>query len=140
MKGKIGEALAAGLPVVTTPIGAEGMGLEDGRTALIADSPASFAEAVVRLCTDAGLHAHLSAWGQDHVRRHWSRPVVERTLLVATDELLKMRPKRIALPNRLAVYAQNIYRVSGVERNLDRLKWRAISYASRFRGTRRRIC
>ena len=138
MKGKIGEALAAGLPVVTTPIGAEGMGLEDGRTALIADSPASFAEAVVRLCTDAALHAHISAWGQDHVQRHWSRPVVERTLLVATDELLKMRPKRITLPSRLVVYAQNIHRISWVERNLDRLKWRAISYASRLRGKRRR--
>jgi hypothetical protein len=52
MKGKVGQALAAGLPVVTTSVGAEGMDLEDGNTALIADSPEAFAEAVVRLCTD----------------------------------------------------------------------------------------
>jgi len=56
MKGKIGQALAAGLPVVTTSVGAEGMDLEDGKTALIADSPEAFAKAVVRLCTDRHLH------------------------------------------------------------------------------------
>jgi hypothetical protein len=38
MKGKIGEAMAAGLPVVTTPIGAEGMGLVDGMSALISST------------------------------------------------------------------------------------------------------
>ncbi|MEM7660442.1 MAG: hypothetical protein AAF399_30340, partial [Bacteroidota bacterium] len=31
MKGKIGHSLSYGLPVVTTGIGAEGMGLVDGR-------------------------------------------------------------------------------------------------------------
>jgi len=39
----IGEALAAGLPVVTTNVGAEGMSLEHGTTALIADSVPAFA-------------------------------------------------------------------------------------------------
>ena len=48
MKGKIGMAMAFGLPVVTTSVGAEGMGLVDGTHALVADDPASFAEAVVR--------------------------------------------------------------------------------------------
>ena len=38
MKGKVGQALAAGLPVVTTRVGAEGMHLEAGKAALIADS------------------------------------------------------------------------------------------------------
>src|SRR5262249_38799860 len=56
MKGKVGEAMAAGLPVVTTSIGAEGMELEDGVTALVADTPEAFAEAVRRLCTDDALH------------------------------------------------------------------------------------
>ena len=35
MKGKIGEAMAYGLPSVTTSIGAEGMGLVDGVDALL---------------------------------------------------------------------------------------------------------
>ena len=53
IEGKIGEALAHGLPVVTTTIGAEGMGLQngDGGT-LVADNPEAFADHVVRLHTD----------------------------------------------------------------------------------------
>ncbi len=48
-KGKVGEALAHGLPVVTTGIGAEGMGFTAGRELLVADSPQDFAAAVVRV-------------------------------------------------------------------------------------------
>ena len=38
MKGKIGQSMSYGLPVVTTSIGAEGIMLQDDETALIADS------------------------------------------------------------------------------------------------------
>lgn len=44
IKGKIGEAMAAGVPVVTTSIGAEGFPLKDGEECFIADSPKEFAE------------------------------------------------------------------------------------------------
>ena len=53
VKGKIGEALAHGLPVVTTTVGAEGMDLVDGEHALIADGAQELAAAVVRLHDDA---------------------------------------------------------------------------------------
>ena len=51
---KILEAWAAGLPVVSTTIGAEGLPVKDGETALLADGAEAFAEAVRRLftCTD----------------------------------------------------------------------------------------
>ena len=58
MKGKIGEALASGLPVVTTSIGAEGVGLINGEHALIANDSEEFAGAVVRLYQDRFL------WGK----------------------------------------------------------------------------
>ena len=32
MKGKVGQAMSLGLPIVTTSVGAEGMHLEDGLT------------------------------------------------------------------------------------------------------------
>ena len=38
MKGKIGQALSYALPVVTTPVGAEGLGLRDGENAIIAQA------------------------------------------------------------------------------------------------------
>lgn len=51
---KILEAWAAGLPVVSTSIGAEGLGARDGEHLLIADDAPSFAGAVTRLfdCND----------------------------------------------------------------------------------------
>ena len=80
IRGKIGEALAHGLPVVTTTIGAEGLGLEHELNVLIADDPAAFADAVVRLHRDPELWQRLSDNGYAHVQRHFSPAVVERTI------------------------------------------------------------
>lgn len=56
VKGKVGQALEFGLPVVTTSIGAEGMGLEDKITASISDtSPEDFAEKILELYDDENL-------------------------------------------------------------------------------------
>ena len=60
VKGKIAEAIAAGLPVVTTTIGGEGMDLLDGEHILIADDPADFAAAIVRLHEDPELWGRLA--------------------------------------------------------------------------------
>jgi glycosyltransferase involved in cell wall biosynthesis len=51
---KILEAWAAGTPVVSTTLGAEGLGARDGEDLLLADGGPAFAEAVSRLlaCTD----------------------------------------------------------------------------------------
>ncbi len=69
VKGKLYAALAAGAPIVATPIGAEGMGLQDGRHALIAETPEAFAHAVLKLCSDDGLWRGLSDAGRDFIRR-----------------------------------------------------------------------
>lgn len=55
MKGKIGQAAACGLPVVTTSIGAEGFAFTDGVDALIADDPQGFARRCFSLYTDPSL-------------------------------------------------------------------------------------
>lgn len=52
MKGKLGEAMSRGLPLVTTSIGAEGFGLTDGEQCFIADAPEEFALKVVHLYED----------------------------------------------------------------------------------------
>jgi len=67
VKGKIGEALSRGLPVVTTSIGAEGMQLRSGEHALVADNPSSFAAAVSRLHEDRALWERLATAGRTHV-------------------------------------------------------------------------
>jgi glycosyltransferase involved in cell wall biosynthesis len=54
---KIFEAMAARLPVVSTTIGAEGLGVHPPADILIADSPSELAAACLRLLGDAGLRA-----------------------------------------------------------------------------------
>ncbi|MEX0594115.1 MAG: glycosyltransferase family 4 protein [Balneolaceae bacterium] len=49
---KILEALSMKKPIVTTSIGSEGIDVKDGETALIADQPDHFAEAICKLFED----------------------------------------------------------------------------------------
>lgn len=56
VKGKIGQALEFKLPVITTGIGAEGMSLEDQKTALISDeNPQNFADKILELYDNENL-------------------------------------------------------------------------------------
>jgi len=80
MKGKIGQALSLGLPVVTTSMGAEGMGLVEAETALIADDPDQFAQAVCRLYTDRELWEKLSRQGRDYIQQHFGEDAVQAKL------------------------------------------------------------
>ncbi len=57
---KILEAMAAGVPVVSTSIGVEGLDVTDRVHLLIADSPIEFAEAVSTIINDRNLAAGLS--------------------------------------------------------------------------------
>jgi len=61
---KILEAWAAGLPVVSTTLGAEGLPAQDGVNLLLADSPAAFAEAVTRLLNCSNLRHNLGSAGR----------------------------------------------------------------------------
>lgn len=73
IKGKILTAMAHGMPVVTTTVGAEGMGLIDGEHVLIGDTSNDFANAVIRLYTDAALWHRLQAAGLAYVAETTSR-------------------------------------------------------------------
>jgi GT2 family glycosyltransferase/glycosyltransferase involved in cell wall biosynthesis len=77
MKGKIGEALAAGLPVVTTPTGAEGMG---EAPLLVADDADAFAAEIVRVYRDRSLWERLAASSRDIVEQRWSPRAVASTV------------------------------------------------------------
>ncbi|HEX7368952.1 MAG TPA: glycosyltransferase [Rhodanobacteraceae bacterium] len=80
VKGKINLAMAHGLPVVTTSIGAEGMGLRDGHDVRVADDPAEFAQAVDEVYHDAALWLGLSDHGMENVREHFSPARARRVL------------------------------------------------------------
>lgn len=52
IKGKVVEAMVRGTPVVTTSIGAEGLGLVDGHDAFVAPDAATLASSIARLLVD----------------------------------------------------------------------------------------
>jgi len=72
---KILEAWSAGLPVVSTTIGAEGLPAHDGENLLIADSGPAFAAAVTRLLENADLRQQMGRSGRFLVEREftWER-------------------------------------------------------------------
>lgn len=79
---KIYEAMAAGLPVISTSVGAEGLEVCDGDHLLIADDPAAFAEQVLNVLTGPELARSLAIAGQNFIRmnKSWSR--VSRAFMV----------------------------------------------------------
>ena len=87
IKGKIAQSMGVGLPVVTTSIGAEGMNLIDGEHVLIADSPAAFASAVVRLYTNDLLWEEMSRNALSHIQSNFSKDVIQAKLarILATE-------------------------------------------------------
>ncbi|MFH1996492.1 MAG: glycosyltransferase [Candidatus Omnitrophota bacterium] len=82
---KILEALSMGIPVVSTSIGCEGLGLEDNEQILIRDNPKEFAKAVLMLMKDDESHSRLSRDGRKFVEENydWSNVFGE------LDEILK---------------------------------------------------
>lgn len=73
---KIIEAWAHGVPVVSTTIGADGLGGVDGEHVLLADDPHTFASAVVALLTDAERASRLGDAGRALASRDHDRAAV----------------------------------------------------------------
>lgn len=77
---KILEAWAAARPVVSTSIGAEGLGAVHGEHLWIADGAEAFAAAVVRLWEDAALRERLGRAGRSLYLAEFTWPAVWRKL------------------------------------------------------------
>lgn len=80
MKGKIGQAMSIGLPVVSTAIGAEGMGLVDGETVLVGDDPKTFADKVCRAYLDKMVWERISRNGKAFIYSHYGIEAVKAKL------------------------------------------------------------
>jgi glycosyltransferase involved in cell wall biosynthesis len=76
MRVKILDAMALGLPVVTSSIGCEGINVESGKHALVADTPEEFAEAVVHLLRNPEDRRRFGAAGRALVESVYSWPLV----------------------------------------------------------------
>ncbi len=70
VKGKIVASLAAGVPVVTTPIGNEGIGLRDGVEVLIGEDAPAIAARIVALWRDPARCAAIAQAGRAVLERY----------------------------------------------------------------------
>lgn len=84
---KILDAMAAGIPVVTTPFGNEGIGASPGGETLIAERPEAFATNVCLLLRDAEANGRIGMAGQSFVRERFGSENVADTVLKAYREL-----------------------------------------------------
>ena len=69
---KILEAMASGLPVVTTPVGAEGLGVADGKEALVKKDYLELAKSAIKVLKNTGLANKLGESGRNFVEQNYS--------------------------------------------------------------------
>lgn len=85
VKGKIVTSLYYGVPVVTTSIGNEGLGLTNGDQALVGDSAMELADQISKLYQEPDLWEQLSARGGDYIRERFSIESARNAILRATS-------------------------------------------------------
>lgn len=91
-KLKMLDYLAAGLPIVTTEVGAQGLPLEDGETVLIRDSWDGFVDAIEELRASESLRSSLESNGRDLGRQYSWESLLDRydsvmVNLLSTDSI-----------------------------------------------------
>jgi glycosyltransferase involved in cell wall biosynthesis len=89
IKIKILTALAHGLPVVTTPVGAEGIPAEDGAEIAVAETPEAFAAALTRLLTDGEAWRRLAEGGRRFAERELDPVVRDAQIADLHEELAR---------------------------------------------------
>jgi len=91
---KILEASAAGKPVVSTTVGAEGLDLNFGQDILIADDPESFAASVINLLHDPNQRKHLAKSARTKVERLYGIPALRAAVRNAFESLRPVPARR----------------------------------------------
>ena len=91
-KLKVLEALAMGIPVVSTSLGAEGIAVTPGQDILIADDPVEFAAQVVALMNNEPLRKSMSERGRALMESCYDWQVITPILEETYEALVAARP------------------------------------------------
>lgn len=78
---KILEAMSFGKPVVSTRIGAEGINVTSGKDILLADTPETFTDSIVKLFTDDRLRATIIENARKKVESEYSWNIISNDLM-----------------------------------------------------------
>ena len=88
MRVKIVDAWLWGLPIVSTPIGAEGIKVQNEENLLLAEDAEAFAHATVRVLTDAELNERLRIKARAWVETHYAWQAAYQRVDEIYDRLL----------------------------------------------------
>lgn len=91
---KIFEAMASGVPVVSTTLGAEGLALENRKQLLIADSDEEFAQSVKLLLSDLAGAQAMADRASQYVHSKFGSEVVARQFEAICSEAIEAFPHR----------------------------------------------
>jgi len=105
MKGKVGEAMSEGLPVVTTSVGAQGMDLVHRRNAMICDTPGEFGESVVELFRNRQLYEEIRRNALEHILNMSGTAAVEKRVGEMMGQLENIKPKQIRFLEKAGIAA-----------------------------------
>ena len=97
LKQKFLDSLAAGLPFVTTTVGAEGFPLGEFRGSLVADDPAGLTDLLDRLYTDRDEWERVQSHLLELAMTRFDRASFQRTLLEAMTHVGVAPPARTAV-------------------------------------------
>jgi glycosyltransferase involved in cell wall biosynthesis len=86
---KLLEAFAAGIRVVSTRVGAEGLARQDGDLCALADDPAEFAQKILALFDSPDLAAQMAQRARREVEANWDAAACTRKLLESYREALR---------------------------------------------------
>jgi GT2 family glycosyltransferase/glycosyltransferase involved in cell wall biosynthesis len=88
---KLLEAFAAGIPVVSTSVGAEGLAKEDGVICALSDDPAQFAERVLALFKNPDAAAQMAMRARAEVVANWDMAAITRRLVESYIEMARTK-------------------------------------------------
>lgn len=91
---KILEAMAMGLPVISTTIGCEGLAVRNGEHLLIADTPEEFVNACITLLKDKELACCLTQNAHQLILEQHDAPIALQILDKAYEEAIEYRISR----------------------------------------------
>lgn len=85
---KLLEAFAAGIPVVSTSVGAEGLARKDWEFCRLADTPESFSSAVLEILDDADGAQAMAGRARAEVSGNWDMATITEKLLESYREVI----------------------------------------------------
>lgn len=85
---KIIESLALGIPVVSTPEGAEGLNIKESEGLFVAKDPKEFADKMIKLFLNEEMAQKAGAKGRKAIEENYSFDAVEKSLINSISDIL----------------------------------------------------